>query len=410
MSICQDIINTNNALRENSSTQGQVQYDTLIANINAQATQMQNAKMLMISLNAKADTMLQKANDILESNNFTETDKYSVGSYIAKIQVLKQDYSFAYNQIEKRQVALKSFLNFAKNYETLIKNRVALEAELAQLQSQLAQLQSELQQLINEKQPYIDELARFDAELIDIDNAYSSLENDLQSKKNQIRALLGVIPPDNIVAEDRTAQKQALDIKIELIKNNTFVLQFNSNFNPELQLEYPILVIYELERQSIICAMCTNRYLRNINRQNANIQRNQIEVYNSRIEAKNAEITQKNNDISQKNSEIQNAKNLISSRATTFNTTFMQSQKSLVDTIDLSFDYRDEPKATEVMPIQAPLTSPQRAEFKVTAPSRIVLDRGQTHDISQYVDNQLMGDIDIEFILNNGVLENENIG
>ena len=59
MSICQDIINTNNALRENSSTQGQVQYDTLIANINAQDTQMQNAKMLMISLNAKADAMLQ---------------------------------------------------------------------------------------------------------------------------------------------------------------------------------------------------------------------------------------------------------------------------------------------------------------------------------------------------------------
>ena len=65
MSICQDIINTNNALRENSSTQGQVQYDTLIAKINAQDTQMQNAKMLMISLNAKADAMLQKANDIL---------------------------------------------------------------------------------------------------------------------------------------------------------------------------------------------------------------------------------------------------------------------------------------------------------------------------------------------------------
>ena len=64
MSICQDIINTNNALRENSSTQGQVQYDTLIAKINAQDTQMQNAKMLMISLNAKADAMLQKANDI----------------------------------------------------------------------------------------------------------------------------------------------------------------------------------------------------------------------------------------------------------------------------------------------------------------------------------------------------------
>ena len=52
MSICQDIINTNNALRENSSTQGQVQYDTLIAKINAQYNQMQNDKMLMISLNA----------------------------------------------------------------------------------------------------------------------------------------------------------------------------------------------------------------------------------------------------------------------------------------------------------------------------------------------------------------------
>lgn len=406
MSICQDIINTNNTLRENSSTQGQVQYDTLIANINAQATQMQNARTLMISLNAKADTMLQKANEILEGDKFTKTDKYSVGAYIEKIQALKQDYSFAYNQIEKRQVTLKSFLNFAKNYETLVKNRVALEAELAQLQTQLAQLQSELQQLINEKQPYIDELARLEAELIDINNAYSSLENDLQSKKNQIRALGGVIPPDNIVAEDRTAQKQALDIKIELIKNNTFVLQFNSNFNSDLQLEYPILTIYQLERQSIIYAMCINRYLRNINRQNANIQRNQIEVYNSRIEAKNAEITQKNNDISQKNSEIQNAKNLISNRSTAFNTTFMQSQKALVDTIDLSFDYRDEPKATEVTPIQAPLTSPQRAEFKVTAPSKIVLNRGQTHDISQYVDNQLGGgDIDMEFILKNGVLQ-----
>lgn len=343
MSICQDIINTNNALRENSSTAGQVQYDAIIANINAQATQMQNAKTLMISLNAKADTMLQKANEILESDKFTETDKYSVGAYIEKIQALKQDYSFAYNQIEKRQVALKSFLNFAKNYETLIKNRLALEAELAQLQSQLAQLQSELQQLINEKQSHLDELARLDAELIDIDNSYSSLENDLESKKNQIRDLGGVIPPDNIVAEDRTAQKQALDIKIELIKNSTFVLQFNSNFNPDLQLAYPFLTIYQLERQSIICAMCTNRYLRNINRQNANIQRNQIAVYDSRIEAKNTEITQKNNDILQKNSEIQNAKNLISSRATTFNTTFMQSQKALVEGIDLSFDYRDEP-------------------------------------------------------------------
>ena len=239
MSICQDIINTNNALRENSSTQGQVQYDTLIANINAQDTQMQNAKRLMISLNAKADAMLQKANDILESDKFTQTDKYSVGAYIAKIQALKQDYHFAYNQIEKRQVALKSFLNFAKDYEILVKNRVSLEAELAQLQTQLTQLQTELQQLINERQPYIDELARLDAELINIDNAYNNLENDLKSKKNQIRELGGIIPPDNIVAENRTAQKKALDTKIEIIKNKTFVLQFNSNFNADLQLAYP---------------------------------------------------------------------------------------------------------------------------------------------------------------------------
>lgn len=393
MSISQDTINTNNALRENSSTAGQVQYDAIIANINAQATQMQNAKMLMISLNAKADTMLQKANDILESDEFTQTDKYSVGAYIEKIQAIKQDYSFAYNQIEKRQVALKNFLSFAKNYEMLVKTRVTLETELAQLQSQLAQLKSELKQLINERQPYIDELARLEAELINIDNAYSSLENDLESKKNQIRELGGVIPPDNIVAEDRTAQKQALDIKIELIKNNTFVLQFNSNFNPELQLEYPFLTIYQLERQSIICAMCTNRYLRNINRQNATTQRNQIAVYNSKIETKNAEITQKNSDISQKNSEIQNAKNLISSRATTFNTTFMKSQKSLVEGIDLNFDYRVEPSTIEITPIQETLTSPQRAEFKVTAPSRIVLRRGDTHDTSQYIENQLGGGI-----------------
>ena len=405
MSICQDIINTNNALRENSSTQGQVQYDTLIAKINAQDTQMQNAKMLMISLNAKADAMLQKANDILESDKFTQTDKYSVGAYIAKIQALKQDYHFAYNQIEKRQLALKSFLTFAKDYEILVKNRVSLEAELTQLQSQLAQLQTELQQLINERQPYIDELARLDAELINIDNAYNNLGNDLESKKNQIRELGGIIPPDNIVAEDRTAQKQALDTKIEIIKNKTFVLQFNSNFNADLQLAYPFLTIYQLERQSIICAICTNRYLRNINRQNANIQRNQIAVYNSRIEAKNAEITQKHSDISQKNSEIQNAKKIISSRATTFNTTFMQSQKALVEGIDLSFDYRAEPKATKATPIKAPLTSPQRAELKVTAPSRIVLERGQTHDLSQYVDSQLGGGIDIDFILNNGVLQ-----
>ena len=406
MSICQDIINTNNALRENSSTQGQVQYDTLIAKINTQDTQMQNAKMLMISLNAKADAMLQKANDILESDKFTETDKYSVGAYIAKIQALKQDYHFAYNQIEKRQVALKSFLAFAKDYEALVKNRVSLEAELAQLQTQLTQLQTELQQLINERQPYIDELARLDAELINIDKAYNNLENDLESKKNQIRELGGIIPPDNIVAEDRTAQKQALDTKIEIIKNKTFVLQFNSNFNADLQLAYPFLTIYQLERQSIICAICTNRYLRNINRQNANIQRNQIGVYNSRIEAKNAEITQKHSDISQKNSEIQNAKKIISSRATTFNTTFMQSQKALVEGIDLSFDYRAEPKATKATPIKAPLTSPQRAELKVTAPSRIVLERGQTHDLSQYVDSQLGGgDIDIDFMLNNGVLQ-----
>ena len=405
MSICQDIINTNNALRENSSTAGQVQYDTLIANINAQDTQMQNAKTLMISLNAKADAMLQKANDILESDKFTQTDKYSVGAYIAKIQALKQDYHFAYNQIEKRQVALKSFLAFAKDYEALVKNRVSLEAELTQLQTQLTQLQTELQQLINERQPYIDELARLDAELINIDNAYNNLENDLESKKNQIRELGGVIPPDNIVAEDRTAQKQALDTKIEIIKNKTLVLQFNSNFNADLQLAYPFLTIYQLERQSIICAICTNRYLRNINRQNANIQRNQIAVYNSRIEAKNVEITQKHSDISQKNSEIQNAKKIISSRATTFNTTFMQSQKALVEGIDLSFDYRAEPKATKATPIKAPLTSPQRAELKVTAPSRIVLERGQTHDLSQYVDSQLGGDIDIDFILNNGVLQ-----
>ena len=406
MSICQDIINTNNALRENSSTQGQVQYDTLIANINAQDTQMQNAKTLMISLNAKADAMLQKANDILESDKFTQTDKYSVGAYIAKIQALKQDYHFAYNQIEKRQVALKSFLAFAKDYEALVKNRVSLEAELAQLQTQLTQLQTELQQLINERQPYIDELARLDAELINIDKAYNNLENDLESKKNQIRELGGIIPPDNIVAEDRTAQKQALDTKIEIIKNKTFVLQFNSNFNADLQLAYPFLTIYQLERQSIICAMCTNRYLRNINRQNANIQRNQIAVYNSRIEAKNAEITQKHSDISQKNNEIQNAKKIISSRATTFNTTFMQSQKALVEGIDLSFDYRAEPKATKATPIKAPLTSPQRAELKVTAPSRIVLERGQTHDLSQYVDSKLGGgDIDIDFMLNNGVLQ-----
>ena len=343
MSICQDIINTNNALRENSSTQGQVQYDTLIANLNAQDTQMQNAKTLMISLNAKADAMLQKANDILESDKFTQTDKYPVGAYIAKIQALKQDYQFAYNQIEKRQVALKSFLTFAKDYEALVKNRVSLEAELTQLQTQLTQFQTELQQLINERQPYIDELARLDAELINIDNAYNNLENDLESKKNQIRELGGVISPDNIVAEDRTAQKQALDIKIELIKNKTLVLQFNSNFNADLQLAYPFLTIYQLERQSIICAICTNRYLRNINRQNASTQRNQIEVYNSRIEAKNAEITQKHSDISQKNNEIQNAKKIISSRATTFNTTFMQSQKALVEGIDLSFDYRAEP-------------------------------------------------------------------
>lgn len=343
MSICQDIINTNNALRENSSTQGQVQYDTLIANINAQDTQMQNAKTLMISLNAKADAMLQKANDILESDKFTETDKYSVGAYIAKIQALKQDYHFAYNQIEKRQVALKSFLTFAKDYETLVKNRVSLESELTQLQTQLTQLQTELQQLINERQPYIDELARLDAELINIDNAYNNLESDLEFKKNQIRELGGVIPPDNIVAEDRTAQKQALDTKIEIIKNKTLVLQFNSNFNADLQLTYPFLTIYQLERQSIICAICTNRYLRNINRQNANTQRNQIAVYNSRIEAKNVEITQKHSDISQKNNEIQNAKKLISSRATTFNTTFMQSQKALVEGIDLNFDYRAEP-------------------------------------------------------------------
>lgn len=405
MSICQDIINTNNALRLNSSTAGQVQYDALIANINAQATQMQNAKALMISLNAKADTMLQKANEILESDNFTETDKYSVGAYIEKIQALKQDYSFAYNQIEKRQVALKSFLNFAKNYEALVKNRVALEAELAQLKSQLAQLQSELQQLINERQAYIDELARLEAELIDIDNAHSGLENDLESKKNQIRELGGVIPPDNIVAEDRTAQKQALDIKIELIKNNTFVLQFNSNFNPELQLAYPFLTIYQLERQSIICAMCTNRYLRNINRQNASTQRNQIAVYNSRIETKNAEITHKNSDISQKNSEIQNAKNLIANRATTFNTTFMKSQKALVEGIDLSFDYRVEPSTIEVTPIQETLTSPQREELRVMT-SKIILRRGDEHDISQYIENQLGGgDIDMEFIFNNGVLE-----
>lgn len=350
MSICQDTINTNNALRENSSTAGQVQYDTLIANINAQDTQMQNAKMLMISLNAKADAMLQKANDILESDKFTQTDKYSIGAYIAKIQALKQDYHFAYNQIEKRQVALKSFLSFAKDYEILVKNRVSLEAELTQLQTQLTQLQTELQQLINERQSYIDELARLEAELINIDNAYNNLENDLESKKNQIRELGGVIPPDNIVAEDRTAQKQALDTKIEIIKNKTLVLQFNSNFNPDLQLAYPFLTIYQLERQSIICAICTNRYLRNINRQNANIQRNQIAVYNSRIEAKNAEITQKHSDISQKNSEIQNAKKLISSRATTFNTTFMQSQKALVEGIDLNFDYRAEPKATKATP------------------------------------------------------------
>ena len=110
-----------------------------------------------------------------------------------------------------------------------------------------------------------------------------------------------------------------------------------------MQLAYPFLTIYHLERKSIICAICTNRYLRNINRQNASTQRNQIEVYNSRIEAKNAEITQKHSDISQKNNEIQNAKKIISSRATTFNTTFMQSQKALVEGIDLSFDYRAEP-------------------------------------------------------------------
>lgn len=84
---------------------------------------------------------------------------------------------------------------------------------------------------------------------------------------------------------------------------------------------------------------------------------------------------------------------------------FSESQKKLIDSIDLNFDYREEPKPKEVTPIPAPLTSPQHKTLSVSIPRRIELRRGDIYQISRHIDKEMMSSIYIKFHFNKGCLK-----
>lgn len=84
---------------------------------------------------------------------------------------------------------------------------------------------------------------------------------------------------------------------------------------------------------------------------------------------------------------------------------FSESQKKLIDSIDLNFDYREEPKPKEVTPILAPLTSPQHKTLSASIPRKLELRRGDIYQFSKHIDQEMMSDVYLKLHFNKGCLK-----
>lgn len=176
MSISQNIINTINSLKQN--TPPALKFNDILQSLENQSVKVERAQNLLNLMLNRIDVRLSQIDDFIKKDEYLYRDKVPLQAFIKKLQDFKREYLFSYSQIEKRRVALKSFLIFARDYEI---EWEAIQALVLEVEA----LKIELNNLLALIDTYTQELGALEAECLEIDNQHAQILENIQTKEAQ---------------------------------------------------------------------------------------------------------------------------------------------------------------------------------------------------------------------------------